>query len=596
MASRIEDYALIGDCQSAGLVGRDGSIDWLCLPRFDSASCFAALLGTDNHGRWIVAPAESVRRVTRTYRRDTLVLETTFETATGSATVVDCMPVRTAGPDLIRLVRGVSGVVRMRTELAIRFDYGSVTPWVRREPEGVCAIGGPDTVHLRTPVALHGHGLTTVGDFVVAEGDEVPLVLSWHPSHESPPAPIAAEDAIEATARWWRSWVAECTYEGEWRDDVVRSLITLKALTFEPTGGIVAAPTTSLPERIGGQRNWDYRYCWLRDATFTLAALMQSGYVAEARAWREWLLRAVAGMATELRIMYGIAGERRLPELELPWLPGYENSSPVRIGNAAHDQFQLDVFGEVLDCLHLGRRSGLQDASGDWRIERELLARLEAVWQEADQGIWETRGPKRQFTHSKLMAWVAFDRAVKDVERFGLDGPVGTWRLLRDRLHKEICDRGFSTNRNAFVQTYGGTDVDAALLMMAQVGFLPASDPRIIGTVNAIEQDLLRAGFVDRYRTESGVDGLPAGEGAFLLCTFWLADNYALMGRIDDARRVFENLLSIRNDVGLLAEEYDPIARRQLGNFPQAFSHLGLINTARNLTQRDKPAATRQQT
>ena len=596
MASRIEDYALIGDCQTAGLVGRDGSIDWLCLPRFDSASCFAALLGTDNHGRWIVAPAESVRRVTRTYRRDTLVLETTFETDTGSATVVDCMPVRTAGPDLIRLVRGVSGVVRMRTELAIRFDYGSVTPWVRREPEGVCAIGGPDTVHLRTPVELHGHGLTTVGDFVVAEGDEVPFVLSWHPSHESPPEAIAAVDAIEATAHWWRSWVAECTYEGEWRDDVVRSLITLKALTFEPTGGIVAAPTTSLPERIGGQRNWDYRYCWLRDATFTLAALMQSGYVAEARAWREWLLRAVAGMATELRIMYGIAGERRLPELELSWLPGYENASPVRIGNAAHDQFQLDVFGEVLDCLHLGRRSGLQDASGDWRIERELLARLEAVWQEADQGIWETRGPKRQFTHSKLMAWVAFDRAVKDVERFGLDGPVGTWRLLRDRLHKEICDRGFSTNRNAFVQTYGGTDVDAALLMMAQVGFLPASDPRIIGTVKAIEQDLLRAGFVDRYRTESGVDGLPAGEGAFLLCTFWLADNYALMGRIDDARRVFENLLSIRNDVGLLAEEYDPIARRQLGNFPQAFSHLGLINTARNLTQRDKPAATRQQT
>ena len=595
MASKIEEYALIGDCQTAALVGLDGSIDWLCVPRFDSGACFAALVGTPEHGRWIIAPTGRVRRVTRAYRGETLVLDTTFETDSGAVTLTDCMPIRSGDPDVVRMVRGVRGTVRMRTELVMRFDYGSITPWVKREPDGVSAVGGPDSLQLRTPVALSGKGWTTAGEFEVAAGEQVPFVLTWHPAHDAAPPPIDAARAIAATEDWWREWSAACSYEGEWRDAVVRSLITLKALTYSPTGGIVAAPTTSLPEHIGGPRNWDYRYCWLRDSTFTLTALIQSGYFEEARAWRQWLLRAVAGRGEELHIMYGLAGERRLPELELPWLPGYENSSPVRIGNAASGQFQLDVFGEVLDCLHLGRRFGLHDGGTDWRIELELLARLEAVWQEPDEGIWEVRGPRRHFTHSKLMAWVAFDRAVKDVERFGLEGPADRWRNLRDRLHGEICDRGFNADRNTFVQYYGGTDVDAALLMMAEVGFLPADDPRIAGTVAAVERDLLRDGLVDRYRTASGVDGLPTGEGAFVLCTFWLADNYALMGRMADARRTFEHLLRIRNDVGLLSEEYDPVARRQLGNFPQAFSHLGLINTARNLTQRDKPATVRQE-
>jgi GH15 family glucan-1,4-alpha-glucosidase len=594
MTARIEDYALIGDCETAALVGRDGSIDWLCVPRFDAGACFAALLGTPDHGRWQLAPVDPVGRVTRAYRGDTLVLDTTFETATGSVTVTDCMPVRTVRPDVVRLVRGVRGRVRMRMTLTIRFDYGSVTPWVRSEPDGLSAVAGPDALRLRTPVSLVGEGWTTTAEFDVVEGATVPFVLTWYPSHEPAPAPILDPiRAVEQTCAWWEAWAARCTYEGEWRDAVMRSLITLKALTYGPTGGIVAAPTTSLPELPGGERNWDYRYCWLRDSTFTLAALMQSGYVDEARAWRQWLLRAVAGRGDQLHIMYGLAGERRLPEIELPWLPGYEASRPVRIGNGAYDQFQLDVFGEVLDCLHLGRRLGLHDEEGDWYIERELLTRLEAAWAQPDEGIWEVRGPQRHFTHSKLMAWVAFDRALKDVERYGFDGPVDRWREIRDTLHREICTRGFDTARNTFVQSYDGTEVDAALLMMAEVGFLPATDPRIVGTVAAIERDLVRDGFVDRYRTSSGVDGLPGGEGAFVLCTFWLADNYALMGRHDDARRVFEQLLAVRNDVGLLAEEYDPIARRQLGNFPQAFSHLGLINTARNLTQRDSPAGLR---
>lgn len=594
MALKIEDYALIGDCQTAGLVGRDGSLDWLCFPRFDSAACFSALLGTPEHGRWQIAPADPGWRVTRAYRDGTLVLETTFETETGAVAVIDCMPIRTAQPDVVRIVRGLRGSVRMRTHLVIRFDYGSITPWVTREDGMLRAVGGPDALALRTPVALHAEGWATTGDFVVEAGDEVPFVLTWHLSHEAVPAPIDPAAALDATTEWWREWSARCTYEGEWREAVLRSLITLKALTYGPTGGIVAAPTTSLPEHIGGQRNWDYRYCWLRDSTFTLAALLQSGYADEARAWREWLLRAVAGRGDELHIMYGLSGERRLPERDLGWLPGYENSVPVRTGNAAHHQFQLDVFGEVLDCLYLARRSGLAESWGDWRIERELLDRLESVWDHPDEGIWEIRGRTQQFTHSKLMAWVAFDRAIKDVERFGLDGPVDRWRGLRDQIHRDVCNRGFSRERGAFVQHYGSTEVDASLLMMCEVGFLPATDPRITGTVAAIERDLVRDGFVGRYRTESGVDGLPRGEGAFLLCTFWLADNYTLMGRRSEAQDIFERVLSIRNDVGLLAEEYDPIARRQLGNFPQAFSHLGLINTARNLTQRDKPATARQ--
>lgn len=593
MASLIEDYALIGDCHTAALVGRDGSIDWLCFPRFDSPACFAALVGTAGHGRWLLTPVGSIRQTKRCYRGDSLVLDTTYTTDTGEVTLTDCMPLRSGLPDLIRVVAGRRGVVRMRTEFAPRFDYGSVTPWVRAESGGVVAVGGPDALHLRTPVPLCIDQWKATTEFEVQEGEQVPFVLTWHPSHLPPAPPVDALKAVSQTARWWHDWSARCTYQGEWRNEVVRSLITLKALTYAPTGGIVAAATTSLPENLGGTRNWDYRYCWLRDATFTLAALIQSGYRDEAKEWREWLLRAVAGKGSELHIMYGVAGERRLPEMELPWLPGYENSRPVRIGNAAYDQFQLDVFGETLDCLHLARHYGMTAEEDDWRIERELLGRLEEVWQHPDEGIWEVRGPKRHFTHSKLMAWVAFDRAVKDVERFGLQGPADRWRELRDGLHTEICAQAFDSDLNAFVQFYGGKELDAAVLVMAEVGFLPPSDPRIHGTVAAIERKLVRDGFVHRYDSGSGVDGLPKGEGAFLLCTFWLADNYALMGRHAEARRLFEKLLAIRNDVGLLAEEYDPVARRQMGNFPQAFSHLGLINTARNLTQQDKPAEVR---
>ena len=593
MAAPLEDYALIGDCHTAALVGRDGSIDWLCFPRFDSGACFAALLGTPDHGRWLIAPAGEVRRTTRRYVGDTLVLETTFETAEGSVTVTDCMPVRTGEPDLVRLVRGTGGCVRMRTEFVVRFDYGSITPWVRRERGGVRAVGGPDAIHLRTPVPLRGEGWTTVGEFDVHEGQEVPFVMHWHRSHDAASLPIDASAAVAATLEWWEVWAGRCTYEGEYRDAVLRSLITLKALTYAPTGGIVAAPTTSLPEQIGGPRNWDYRFCWLRDATFTLTALLHCGYLDEACAWREWLLRAVAGRGCELHVMYGLSGERRLTEVELPWLPGYEDSRPVRVGNAAYAQFQLDVFGEVLDCLHLARHYGLRNGVQDWRIEQELLAELERVWTEPDEGLWEVRGPRRHFTHSKLMAWVAFDRAIKDVERFGLDGPADRWRSLRDRLHAEICDQGYSSRRGSFVQSYGSEEIDAAMLVLPQVGFLPPTDPRVLGTIAAVEADLLRDGFVDRYRTSSGVDGLPHGEGTFLLCTSWLADAYALTGREDAARATFERLLAIRNDVGLLAEQYCPIRCRQLGNFPQAFSHLGLINTALNLTRATRPAEER---
>jgi GH15 family glucan-1,4-alpha-glucosidase len=599
MPLRIEDYALIGDCQTAALVGIDGSIDWLCFPRFDSPACFAALLGDpDKHGRWLVAPDEPVVRTTRRYRPDSLVLETTFETETGAVTVVDCMPPRSGQPDLVRLVDGVRGTVRMKSVLAPRFDYGLLVPWVRQADGAHHLIAGPDMLTLRSSVADRREFGTVSSRFQVRHGECVAFVLSWKPSHEPADPPIDPGQATYQTTLWWQQWAGRCKYEsdGHYREAVVRSLITLKALTYEPTGGIVAAPTTSLPEHIGGPRNWDYRYCWLRDSTFTLAALLQAGYPDEARAWREWLLRAVAGSGDQLRIMYGLAGERRLPEFTLDWLPGYENSAPVRIGNAACSQFQLDVYGEVLDSLHLARRLGLHTGTPDWWIERELLGYLEAVWDQPDEGIWEVRGPKRHFTHSKLMAWVAFDRAVKDVERFGLSGPADRWAWLRDKLHADICDNGFNPSVGAFTQSYGSHLLDASLLMMTEVGFLPADDPRIRGTVEAIERRLLRDGFVDRYETESGVDGLPPGEGAFLLCTFWLADNYALLGRYDDAKRTFENLLAIRNDVGLLAEEYDPHARRQLGNFPQAFSHIGLINTARNLATHLGPSFLRHRT
>ncbi len=587
MPARIEDYALIGDCQTAALVARDGSIDWLCFPRFDSAACFAALLGTPENGRWLLAPAGEVRSTSRRYRGDTLILETDFRTDTGEVTVIDFMPVRTDRPDLVRTVVGKRGAVAMRTELVIRFDYGSQVPWVRKEDGGIRAIAGPDMLHVRSAVPLRGEGLTTVADFTVAEGQRVSFDLTWHPSHELASDPLDCQEALDATEEWWREWSARCTLQGEYRDAVMRSLITLKGLTYAPTGGIVAAATTSLPEQLGGVRNWDYRYCWLRDATFTLYALMMNGYHDEARAWGDWLMRAVAGQGSQVNIMYGVTGERRLHEFTLDWLPGYEKSAPVRIGNAAWTQYQLDIFGEIADALHVYRKARLQPVSADgWRVQCELLRHLEQKWREPDEGIWEVRGPRRHFTHSKMMAWVALDRSIRDAEAFGLRCDLDGWRKLRDLIHAEVCQKGFSARRNAFVQSYDSDHLDASLLMMPLVGFLPPSDPRVRGTVEAIERHLTHDGFVLRYAAENAADGLPAGEGVFFLCTFWLADNLALLGRRDDARRLFERLLALRNDVGLLSEEYDPVGRRLLGNFPQAFSHVGLINTARNLIDR----------
>lgn len=591
MVAKIEDYALIGDCETAALVSREGSIDWLCLPRFDAGACFAALLGTVENGRWLLAPAEGVRSVRRRYRGDTLVLETEYDTDDGTVVVIDCMPPRSGAADVVRVVEGRRGRVRMRMELVIRFDYGSSVPWVTRHGSGLYAIAGPDRLHLCTTVQPHGENFRTLADFTVAEGERVPFTLTWSPSHLAEPPPVEADAAIAATERFWQQWARSCAFQqGEWREAVVRSLITLKALTYAPTGGIVAAPTTSLPEQLGGVRNWDYRYCWLRDATFTLYALITAGYHDEARAWREWLLRAVAGKPSQLQIMYGLAGERRLTEVELPWLPGYEGSRPVRVGNAAWSQLQLDVYGEVADVMHQCRRAGLQSPADGWQLERSLVTALESAWVEPDEGLWEVRGPRRHFTHSKVMAWVAFDRAIKAVEQFGLDGPVERWRGLRSAVHDEVCRRGFDAERGAFVQSYGSKHLDASLLMIPLVGFLSPSDPRVRSTVEAIERELVADGFVLRYANEPSIDGLPAGEGAFLACSFWLADNLALLGRVADARRWFERLLAIRNDVGLLAEEYDPRTQRQVGNFPQAFSHVGLVNTARNLTERAGPA------
>jgi GH15 family glucan-1,4-alpha-glucosidase len=591
-ATPIHDYALIGDMQTAALVSGRGSIDWLCVPRFDSGACFAALLGTPDHGRWQIAPSVPVVSVTRRYRGASLVLETEFTTERGVVRVVDCMPPRQTAPDIVRLVEGVSGDVPMRMELVIRFDYGSFVPWVRAIDGELRAIGGPDALSVWTPVPIRGVGLTSQADFVVRAGEQVPFTARWHPSHITVPNPGDAVQAVRETERWWKDWSSRCTYQGPWRNQVLRSVITLKAMTFAPTGGIVAAATTSLPEQLGGVRNWDYRYCWLRDATFSLYALMSCGYGEEAEAWWNWLLRAAAGDPSRLQIMYGSAGERRLVENELPWLPGYAGSRPVRVGNRAYSQRQLDVYGEVMDALHVARRSGLRPNAESWSLQRALLKFLEAIWHEPDEGIWEVRGPRRHFTHSKMMAWVAFDRGIKAVERFGLEGPAARWREHRDRLHAEICERGFDARRQAFTQFYGSDELDASLLMMPLVGFLPPQDPRVKGTVAAIERDLVEDGFVRRYQTsDSGhVDGLPAGEGLFLPCTFWLADNYVLMGRRDEAEALFERLLSVANDVGLLAEEYDPRAKRQLGNFPQAFSHVSLINTARNLTNGSGPA------
>ena len=592
MALRIEDYALIGDTQTAALVGRDGSLDWLCMPRFDSHACFAALLGGPEHGRWRIAPAGPVTSTARRYRERTLILETDFRTDGGAVRLIDAMPPRDHSPDLVRIVEGLEGEVAMDLELIVRFDYGSIVPWVRTIDGVWRAIGGPDALSLRAPVELHGVDLTTRASFTVRAGQRVPFLLVWHPSHESPHW-IDPEQAIEDTARWWEEWCGHCRYDGEWRELVLRSMITLKALTFGPTGGIVAAPTTSLPERIGGVRNWDYRYCWLRDATFTLYAFLVGGYTEEAVAWRNWLLRTVAGDPADIQIMYGAAGERRLTEHVLPWLPGYEGSAPVRIGNAASRQLQLDVYGEIMDAMHLALDSGVEPDSAAWALERTLIEHLEQIWSEPDEGIWEVRGPRRHFTHSKVMAWVAFDRAIKIAERFGEKAPLDRWREARARIHDQVCRQGFNTSRGVFTQYYGSTDLDASLLMLPLVGFLPADDPRMRATVAAIERDLLRDGLLLRYPAQEKtreVDGLPPGEGAFLACTFWLVDAYVLTGRFDDARRLFERLLTLRNDVGLLAEEYDTATKRLAGNFPQAFSHIALVNSAHNLAGALKPA------
>lgn len=595
MSSPIEDYAVIGDCHTAALVARDGSIDWLCFPRFDSGACFAALLGSEENGRWLLSPTNKIHSVRRRYREDTLVLETDYETEDGAVTLIDCMPPRSKEPDVVRMVVGRRGQVRMRMRLTIRFDYGSIVPWVRRTHKGIRAIAGPDTLVLQTNVDLRGEGLTTIAEFTVSEGERVPFVLLWHPSHELTPSIDDPQDTIVHTERWWREWSSRCTYEGPWRANVLRSLITLKALTYAPTGGIVAAPTTSLPEQLGGTRNWDYRYCWIRDATFTLYSLIHGGYTDEAHAWRDWLLRAVAGKPSELNIMYGLAGERRLTELEIGWLPGYEGSAPVRTGNAAHQQFQLDVYGEVMDALYVARREGLPPDENAWRVQKALIEFLESAWTKPDEGIWEVRGPRRHFTHSKVMAWVAVDRTVKAIERFGFKGPVERWRKLCSAIHDEVCRKGFDTERNTFVQFYGGKELDASLLMIPLVGFLSPDDPRVRGTIAAIQSDLVRDGFVARYNPKEEVDGLPPGEGVFLPCTFWLADNLALQGRLSDAQQLFERLLSLCNDVGLLSEEYDSQKRRLVGNFPQAFTHVSLINTACNLSRATGPAKDRRE-
>ncbi|HVS37504.1 MAG TPA: glycoside hydrolase family 15 protein [Gemmataceae bacterium] len=584
MPSRIEDYALIGDLHTAALVGRDGSIDWLCLPRFDSGACFAALLGTADNGRWLIRPSGEVRAVRRRYREGTLVLETEFDTAEGTAVVIDCMPVRETTPHLLRIVEGRRGHTAMHVELVIRFDYGSIVPWVQRRNGGLSAVAGPDRLVFCSPVPLVNKNFKTTADFTVAAGQRQAFTLSWGLSHHPPPEPVHCEKSVEETDRWWRKWSGRCQYQGPWREAVSRSLITLKALTYHPTGGITAAATTSLPEKIGGVRNWDYRICWLRDATFTLLALLSAGYVEEARAWRGWLHRAVAGDPAATNIMYGLAGERRLPELELDWLLGYEKSSPVRIGNAASKQFQLDVYGEVLDAMFQARRHGLEPEKSGWAVGSALTNFVARAWKEPDEGIWEVRGGRKHFTHSKVMAWVALDRAIKAVETFGLAGPVDRWRKTRDEIHQTVCEKGFNRDLGSFVQTFGAKELDASLLMIPLVGFLPPSDPRVRGTVEAIEKGLMRDGFVQRYDTRTETDGLPPGEGAFLACTFWLADNYHLLGRQDDARRTFERLLSLCNDVGLLSEQYDPAAKRLVGNFPQAFSHTALVNTAMSLS------------
>ena len=598
MSKLIEDYGLIGNMITAALVGRDGSLDWLCLPRFDSAACFSALLGGPEHGRWLIAPDDPDYRVSRRYVPGTAVLETRFETSAGACTLIDFMPLTDDEEkvDVVRIVRGEEGTVSMRMELVLRFNYGQAVPWVRRRDYGLSAVAGPDAVELHTALHLTSRDMITSAQFTVRRGNSVPFTLSYHRSHKTPHFVPDRTESLERTISWWREWSKRCCFatgHEAWRDAVVRSLITLKLLTFEPTGGIVAAPTTSLPEAIGGHRNWDYRYCWLRDSALTLYALLNAGYRESAEAWRQWLLRAAAGHPEQLRIMYGIGGERWLPETEVPWLPGYEHSRPVRIGNEAVGQVQLDVYGELVETLHAAREADLSPLAEAWQFQTVLLDHLELVWQQPDHGIWEVRGAPRIFTHSRLMCWVAFDRAIRSAERFNLEGPVDRWRGLRDTIHADICKNGFDRALNTFVQSYGHHALDASLLLIPQVGFLPANDARVSGTVEAIASKLMRDGFLLRYSTDEVDDGVGGGEGAFLACSFWLADAYAMLGRFEDATELFDRLLGIRNDLGLLAEEYDPVRKRLVGNFPQAFSHIGLINTAYNLVEARGPAKQR---
>ena len=588
MAGRIEDYGLVGDLQTAALVSREGCIDWLCLPRFDSGAVFASLLGDAENGHWTLQPEGEFRSPRRRYRGDTLVLETELETNSGAIRLVDFMPPRETKPDLVRIVEGVRGRVEMRMELALRFDYGSIVPWVRSLDSALVAIAGPDAVALHAPVELEGRDLRTYASFTVAEGDRVPFVLTWFPSNEPVPRKIDAESALTDTISFWEEWSSRCTNTGRWDEALRRSLLTLKALTYAPTGGIVAAPTTSLPEWLGGVRNWDYRYCWLRDATLTLLAFIRAGYVGEAGAWRDWLLRAIAGSADDVQIMYGVAGERRLTEFELPWLAGYEGSQPVRVGNGASNQLQLDVYGEIIDALYQARRRGLAASDDAWALAQKTFDWLESNWQQEDEGIWEVRGPRRHFTHSKVMAWVAFDRAVRSAEQLGRDGPVERWKAARRAIREDVLRSGYNADIGAFVQYYGSDRLDASLLLIPLVGFLPATDERVVATVAAIQRDLTRDGFVERYRADSeniDVDGLPPGEGVFLPCSFWLAAVLAQQGRQDEAVELYERLLSLRNDLGLISEEYDPERKRLLGNFPQAFTHIGLVETAFTLSR-----------
>jgi GH15 family glucan-1,4-alpha-glucosidase len=580
----IEQYALIGNCHTAALVGSDGSIDWLCLPQFDSGACFAALLGAPEHGRWRIAPTQAVTAVRRRYRDHTLILETEFETAQGGVRVTDFMPASDERWDVVRIIDGLRGEVTMHMELVVRFDYGSILPWVRRIGEVLLITAGPDTLELTGSLTPEGRDLKSVVDFTVRGGERQWFSLNYRPSHLEMLPAIDALAELRQTEALWRSWSGRSGIAGRWADAVNRSLVTLKALQYKPTGGIIAAPTTSLPEQPGGVRNWDYRYCWLRDATFTLNALLLAGFIKEATEWREWLLRAVAGAPEDLQILYGVTGVRRLDEYEVAWLPGYQGAAPVRVGNAASRQFQLDVYGEVMDTLHLARVSGLEEEPAAWNLQLALARFLESHWALPDDGIWEIRGPRRHFTHSKIMAWVAFDRIIRDAEHDGLEAPLERWRAVRDRIHAEVCARGFDARRNAFVQSYESNHLDASLLLIVQVGFLPPEDARVLGTIAAIERELIVEGLVMRYSTETGVDALPAGEGAFLPCSFWLADCYALTGRRHESETLFERLLGLRNDVGLLAEEYDPRAKRMLGNFPQALSHMALVNTARLLS------------